>query len=96
MFCDAVKLIMDKDLVTKRVQLVLEGNYWQAIETLLKELPNDNHEGEVELSHVTYSYFKGEGVAYRYAPFNSLYIDTIRKNIQMQWIALFPTVFQSI
>lgn len=34
----------------------------------------------VELYHVTYNYFKGGGVAYRYAPFNSLYIDTTRKD----------------
>lgn len=34
----------------------------------------------VELYSVTFSYFNGNGVAFRYAPFNSLFIDTTRKD----------------
>ena len=47
---------MDKDLVTKGVQLVLDRNYWEAIELLLKELPNDNSEGEIA-SYIALSYY---------------------------------------
>ena len=34
----------------------------------------------VELYSVTFSYFNGSGVAFRYAPFSSLFIDTTRKD----------------
>lgn len=40
---------------------------------LIKDIP-------VELYHVTYSYFSGGGIAYRYAPFSSILIDTTRKD----------------
>lgn len=40
---------------------------------LVKDIP-------VELYHVTYKYFNGDGVAYRYAPFSSVLIDTTRKD----------------
>ena len=55
-FCGEVRLSMDKDLVTKGVQLVLDRNYWEAIELLLKELPNDNSEGEIA-SYIALSYY---------------------------------------
>lgn len=61
-FSDEVKLSMDKDLVTKGVQLVLDGNYWEAIEILRKELPHDNSEGKVaSYLALSYYYLMGKG-----------------------------------
>lgn len=51
-----VKLRMNKDLVTKGMQMINDGKYWEAVEILQKELPADNPEGEVA-SFLAISYF---------------------------------------
>ena len=53
---------MDKDLVTKGIQMVHDGNYWEAIEILQKELPADNPDGEVvSFLAISYFYLIGKG-----------------------------------
>lgn len=53
---------MDKDLVTKGIQMVHDGNYWEAIEILLEELPNDNSEGKIaSFIALSYYYLIGKG-----------------------------------
>ena len=54
--CGEVKLRMNKDLVTKGIQMINDGKYWKAVEILQKELPTDNPEGEVA-SFLALSYF---------------------------------------
>lgn len=44
----------------------------------------------VELYHITYKYFNGESVAFRFAPFSSVFIDTTRKdyaNVMNQFVS---------
>ena len=60
----------------------IEVDLAEANEDTYKRLLKDNQITEipVELYHVTYSYFSGCGVVYRYAPFKSILIDTTRKD----------------
>lgn len=61
-----------------RVVAEFDPQYETVYRTMLEH--NDVNDIPVELYKVTYNYFSGEQVAYRYAPLKAVYVDTTRKD----------------